>query len=232
MNVEVFLVGNGQRKPDRPWTGQMALCSRLRLPMFVFELSSKNHTHTPTKIVDKTTLALAWCHTCAYAECAHVCVCVRVVEVGYETVEVALVYWRVLSSVSEGPFGYSLLRQSFGEGAHSNRTWLLGGERAAAAALQTYSPAGGGYLSHLVHSSGWPIPSTTTATTTHGEGHIWPYLSMCAPVWQHTLVEAQKTTFHGECKKITKLAALKCVHHMGSLETGYYSEIIWVIKWY
>lgn len=62
------------------------------LPMFVFELSSKNHTHTPTKIVDKTTLALAWCHTCAYAECAHVCVCVRVVEVGYETVEVALVY--------------------------------------------------------------------------------------------------------------------------------------------
>lgn len=45
-----------------------------------------------------------------------------------------------------------------------------GGERAAAAALQTYSPAGGGYLSHLVHSSGWPIPSTTTAAAaTHGE---------------------------------------------------------------
>lgn len=105
----------------------------------------------------------------------------------------AFVYWRVLSSVSEGPFGYSLLRQSSGEGAHSNRTWLLGGG-GAAAALQTYSPAGGGYLSHLVHSSGWPIPSTTTSIT-HGEGHIWPYLSMCAAVYQHTPVEPQKTTF-------------------------------------
>lgn len=30
--------------------------------------------------------------------------------------------------VSEGPFGYSLPRQSCGEGAHSSRTWLLGGE--------------------------------------------------------------------------------------------------------
>ncbi|CAB1453356.1 unnamed protein product [Pleuronectes platessa] len=60
------------------------------------------------------------------------------------------------------------VRQSFGEGAHSNRTWLL---RERAAALQTHSPAGGGYLSHLVHSSGWPIPSTATSTT-HGEGHI------------------------------------------------------------
>lgn len=47
-----------------------------------------------------------------------------------------------------------------------------GGERAAAA-LQTYSPAGGGYLSHLVQSSGWLIPSTAT-TTTHGEK---PYLT-------------------------------------------------------
>lgn len=30
--------------------------------------------------------------------------------------------------VSEGPFGYSLPRQSCGEGVHSSRTWLLGGE--------------------------------------------------------------------------------------------------------
>lgn len=55
------------------------------------------------------------------------------------------------------------------------------GERAAAA-LQTYSPAGGGYLSHLVHSSGWRILSTTT----HREGHFWPYHSICTAVYQHT----------------------------------------------
>ena len=106
-----------------------------------------------------------------------------------------------------------------------------GGERAAAAALQTYSPAGGGYLSHLVHSSGWPIPSTTTTTTTtaatHGEGHIWPYLSMCAAVWQHTLVEPQKATFNGECKKIRKLPALKCEHWQDGLETRHYRVRNW-----
>jgi len=120
------------------------------------------------------------------------CVCVWVLEVGYEAVEVALVYWRVLSSVSEGPFGYSLLRQSFGEGAHSNRTWLLGGV-GGATALQTYSPAGGGYLGHLVHSSGWPIPSTTTANT-HGEGHIWPYLCCPATLTGKTTEEEKPLT--------------------------------------
>lgn len=65
------------------------------------------------------------CRTHVRMQNAHIFVCLF--GLGYEAAEVALVYWRVLSSVSEGPFGYSLLRQSFGEGAHSNRTWLLGG---------------------------------------------------------------------------------------------------------
>lgn len=65
---------------------------------------------------------------------------------------------------------------------------MAAGGRRAAAALQPHLPAGEGYLSHLVHSSGLSIPSTTT----YREGHIWPYLSMCTTVFQNTMVELQK----------------------------------------
>lgn len=74
------------------------------------------------------------------------------------------------------------------------------GERAAAA-LQTHSPAGGDYLSHLVHSSGWPTSSTTTSSP--GEGHIWPYLGMRVAVYQHTVVEPLKKT-HTKYRNIKK----------------------------
>ena len=58
-----------------------------------------------------------------------VCVCVRVAEVGYEAMGEGVCILKGLVQCVRGPFRLPLLRQSFGEGAHSNRTWLLrGGE--------------------------------------------------------------------------------------------------------
>lgn len=98
-----------------------------------------------------------------------------------------------------------------------------GGERASVA-LQPYSPAGRGYLSHQVHSSDRSIPSTTS-TTTQGEGHIRPYLSVCTAALQHTQVEPGKTTFCGKCKEISKLESFEFVHCLtpsGENGTGFH----------
>lgn len=104
------------------------------------------------------------------------------------------------------------------------------GERAAAA-LQTYSPAGGGYLSHLVHSSGWWILSTTT----HREGHFWPYHSICTAVYQHTHThKTNNLSWRVKKKKnISKLAAQPCQSWNWILqgEKKALTHQIWERKW-
>ena len=74
-----FLIGRGQWKPERPWTGQMVLCSFFQLPMFAFELSSENHTK---KTADKTALLThtrANTRVCVCRMRTFVCVCLEVV---------------------------------------------------------------------------------------------------------------------------------------------------------
>lgn len=109
---------------------------------------------------------------------------VRAAAAGYEAKGGGVCISKGLVQCVRGPFRLLSSQTKLWWRGSLQQDMAAGGERAAAA-LQTYSPAGGGYLSHLVHSSGWPIPSTAT-TATHGEGHIWPYLSMCAAVYQHT----------------------------------------------
>lgn len=114
--------------------------------------------------------------------------------------------------MSEGPFGYSLLRQSFGEGAHSNRTWLLregcGGGQQQQLSSCLASPAERGYLNHLVGSSGWSIPSTAT----QGEGHIRPYLNMCTADVQHTPIPAKpRKPSDARCGEITNKKKENCL---------------------
>lgn len=164
-----FHLGNGQWKPDRPRTGQMALCSCLQRPMFAFELSSKNHTK---KTVDKTPLL----HTCAYAERTHTYVCIWGWLRGCGGGACIL---KGLVQCVRGPFRLLSSQTKLWWRGSLQQDMAAGGERAAAA-LQPYLPAGGGYLSHVVHSLGWPIPSTATTTIAHREGHIQPYLSCFA----------------------------------------------------
>lgn len=116
--------------------------------------------------------------------------------------------------VSEGPFGYSLPRQSCGEGAHSSRTWLLGGESSSS------TPD---LLACRRRLSQPPSPLLRLADTLHHHPQGRPFLTLsqhlhsCLSTHTHT---QNKQPFMESLKK--KKTSQNWRHSLVSLETGYY----------
>lgn len=142
-------------------------------------------------------LSLALCSnsTKAVDKYWHSCVAIQermqnLCTVDDEAREVVLVRLKGLVRRVRGPFRLLFSQTKLWWRSSLQQDMAAGGEKAAAA-LQTYSPAGAGYLSHLVCSPGCPLPSTP-ATTNYRESYIWPYLSMCAAVYQCALPETEK----------------------------------------
>lgn len=132
--------------------------------------------------------------------------------------------------MSEGPFGYSLLRQSFGEGAHSNRTWLLGGGSSSSSTPDL--------LACRRRLSRPPCPLLRLADTLHHHHQHprgRPYLTLSQHVHSCLATHTEETTEDNLSwrvyRKITKLSAHKCVHSLATFETGYYRvrKLYWTI---
>lgn len=131
--------------------------------------------------------------------------------------------------VSEGPFGYSLPRQSCGEGAHSSRTWLLGGESSSS------TPD---LLACRRRLSQPPSPLLRLADTLHHHPQGRPFLTLsqhlhsCLSTHTHT---QNKQPFMESLKKknISKLAAQPCQSWNWILqgEKKALTHRIWERKW-